>query len=101
MGQFKPMVHNTVPTPPKFRQYRTCDRKKVYGSKADLPGAMKIGWGAVKHIQKNNNDSFPDFELRPYVCEFCGEVHVGHSNTPKSSEARMREEAAKHSAQKE
>lgn len=78
------MFHNTIVTKPiAYRRHRTCDRKKVYGS-------MPEGWGAVRHIQRNGNDLYPDFELRPYVCEFCGEIHVGHSNTPRSSELRAK-----------
>lgn len=86
MGQIKRMVQTSITTNhTAYRKHRTCDRKKVYES-------IAAGWGAVHHIQKNGNDPFPDFELRPYVCEFCNQVHVGHSNTPKSSEARRRSE---------
>lgn len=65
-----------------YRKYRTCDRKKAYPN-------MESGWNAVRSIQRNGNDPYPDFELRPYVCAFCHQVHVGHSNTPRSSEARL------------
>lgn len=84
LGHIKRMIQDTVQTNHVgYRKYRTCDRKKVYDD-------METGWRAVHHIQKNGNDQFPDFELRPYDCEFCGQIHVGHSNTPKSSEARVR-----------
>lgn len=83
-GQIKLITHNTVSSnPAPYRRYRTCDRKKVYDS-------MDQGWGAVRHIQKNGKDLYPDFELRPYECEFCHQVHVGHSNMPKSSEKRTK-----------
>ena len=83
-GVLRRMVHNTVETAGvAYRKYRTCDRKKVYRD-------MEAGWGAVQSIQRNGNDLYPDFELRPYVCEFCHKIHVGHSNTPRSTEARIR-----------
>ena len=83
MVAFRQTVNDKTPIAcVAYRQYRTCGRKKVYDS-------MGAGWGAVRHIQKNGNDQFPDFELRPYVCEFCNQIHVGHSNTPKSTEARL------------
>lgn len=82
MGSLRMMIQTTVPSEGvTYRRYRTCDRKKVYPTSA-------AGWAAVRHIQKNGNDQFPEFELRPYTCEFCHKIHVGHSNTPKSSEAR-------------
>ena len=87
-ARIKLMIHNTVETPPvAYRRFRTCDRKKVYAD-------MQAGWNAVRSIQRNGNDPYPDFELRPYECEFCHKIHVGHSNTPRSSEARMRSKAA-------
>ena len=83
-GRLKRMVQNTVPTPNMaFRRFRTCDRKKVYEN-------MAAGWKAVQYIKRNGNDLYPDFELRPYECEFCGKIHVGHSNTPKCTEARLK-----------
>lgn len=83
----RPMDWNVAQTRhTNYQEYRTCKRKKVYANKG-------AGWAAVRHIQKNGNDPYPDFELRPYQCDFCGAIHVGHSNTPKSSEARMRERA--------
>lgn len=83
-GQLKRMVQNTVPTRTgAYRRYRTCDRKKVYPD-------METGWRSVRYIQSLGKDLYPDFELRPYVCDFCGKIHVGHSNMPKSSEARLR-----------
>lgn len=72
--------------PLAYRKYRTCERKKVYPS-------MEAGWGAVANIQSNGNDAFPDFELRPYTCDFCDKIHIGHSNRPRSSESRLRSEA--------
>jgi len=92
-GQFKRMVQNTVPTPNlAFRRFRTCDRKKVYEN-------MAADWQAVAHIKANGKDFYPDFELRPYECTYCGSIHVGHSNTPKSTEARMRAQEQSVSAQ--
>lgn len=85
-GELKRMVHNVAPTRNEaWRRFRTCDRKKVYPD-------MEAGWRTVRYIKANGNDLFPDFELRPYVCEFCAKIHVGHSNTPKSSEVRMRQQ---------
>lgn len=77
------MVRNTVPTRNEaYRRFRTCDRKKVYRD-------FVSGWLAVAYIQANGNDIYPDFELRPYTCEYCGKIHVGHSNTPKANERRF------------
>lgn len=88
MSTLRRMVHNTVPTgSTAYRKHRTCDRKKVYPS-------MEKGWDAVRHIQQNGNDHFPDFELRPYECSYCQEIHVGHSNTPRSSESRQDQRSA-------
>lgn len=87
--QFRRMTQTTVPTRnDAYRRFRTCDRKKVYPS-------MEKGWDAVHHIKRNGNDLYPDFELRPYTCEFCDRIHVGHSNTPRSSESRLREDSAR------
>lgn len=77
------MVQNTIATPSAYQKFRTCSRKKVYPS-------LPAGWAAVRHIQRNGNDPFPDFELRPYTCVFCNQIHVGHSNTPKVIEHRLR-----------
>ena len=80
----KRMIQDTVGNAGvAYRRYRTCDRKKVYRD-------MEAGWQAVQSIQRNGNDPFPDFELRPYTCAYCHRIHVGHSNTPKTSEARIR-----------
>ena len=82
--KIKRMVCNTVLVGNiAFQKFRTCDRKKVYTD-------MKAGWSAVNYIKKNGNDPYPDFELRPYECHFCHQIHVGHSNMPRSSEARLR-----------
>ena len=84
VSQIRLILHNTVTTlPTAYLRHRTCDRKKVYGT-------VQEGWAAVRHIQRNGNDLYPDFELRTYMCEFCGRIHVGHSNTSKSSEAQQR-----------
>lgn len=81
--EIRRMEQVTVPTAHlAYRRHRTCDRKKVYDSE-------EAGWAAVRYIQHNGNDPFPDFELRPYLCIFCGQIHVGHSNTPKSAETRL------------
>lgn len=85
-GTIKLMDRNTVPSPSAYQRYRTCDRKKVYPS-------MEAGWRAVKYIQHNGNDRFPDFELRPYLCAFCGRIHVGHSNIPRITEQRLKAES--------
>ena len=80
----KRMVHNIVPLGNiAFQRFRTCERKKVYID-------IKAGWSAVNFIKKNGNDPYPDFELRPYECKFCGKIHVGHSNMPRTSEERLR-----------
>jgi hypothetical protein len=82
--KIKRMVCNTVPVGNiAFQRFRTCERKKVYPD-------MKAGWSAVNFIKANGNDPYPDFELRPYECKYCGNIHVGHSNMPKTSEARLR-----------
>jgi hypothetical protein len=82
--KIKRMVHNTVPSGNiAFQRFRTCERKKIYAD-------MKAGWSAVNFIKKNGNDPYPDFELRPYECKYCGQIHVGHSNMPRTSEARLK-----------
>lgn len=82
-SQFKRMTHNQASTKAEaYQKHRTCDRKKVYPSYGE-------GWKAVRHIQRNGNDPFPEFELRPYLCAYCKKIHVGHANMPKSSEARV------------
>lgn len=83
-GRIKRMVQNTVPTRNEaWRQYRTCDRKKVYPDE-------EAAWRAVRSIIANGNDLYPDFDLRPYRCDFCALIHVGHSNTPRVTEQRIR-----------
>ena len=82
--KIKRMVCNTVPVGNiAYQKFRTCDRKKVYPD-------MKDGWSAVNFIKANGNDPYPDFELRPYECHYCHQIHVGHSNMPRSSEARLK-----------
>jgi len=82
--KIKRMVHNTVPLGNiAFQRFQTCERKKVYVD-------MKAGWSVVNFIKKNGNDPYPDFELRPYECRYCGQIHVGHSNMPRTSEARLK-----------
>lgn len=73
---FRRMVHNQSPTKSEaYQKHRTCDRKKVYTSYGE-------GWKAVRHIKKLGNDSYPQFELIPYLCRYCRKIHVGHTNNP-------------------
>lgn len=82
--RIKRMVQNTVPTHhDAYRRFRTCDRKRVYRD-------FESGWKAVQSIQANGNDHYPDFELRPYTCDYCGKIHVGHSSAPRVTEQRIR-----------
>ncbi len=82
--RFKRMVHNLITTrSTAYIMHQTCDRKKAYKTLED-------GWDAVHHIKNNGNDKFPGFELRPYECPYCGKIHVGHSNRPRSTEEQLR-----------
>lgn len=82
MGPIRRMGQNTVPTPSQYQRYRSCDRKRIYPTVDDA-------WAAVESLKEKGKDPYPEFELRPYICQFCRRIHIGHSNTPIAVEQRI------------
>ncbi len=71
--KIKRMVHNTVPliNHPIREGFCVVDGKKIYPN-------IKAGWSAINYIRANGNDTRPRNDMRPYLSESCGHIHIGH-----------------------